>query len=925
MAQRHRLSALRTACLAIVVVIYFFAAISTVAQTPPPRLYASGTSLLTSFSPNSDGSLNPSAAPPYAATPFQGGPMAIDGLGHFLFVINTSTNALWMFPIQSDGSLGQPPTPFAAATPGSTETPPSNPVSLATEASGRFLYVGYETTNIPGYGAIVAFQINAAALQIVPLTSQLNYLQASPIAMSANSNGTFLYVGLYGTGSDRGTNVYEINPDGTLDLASSDASANAYERSIAIDPQGHFLIDGWGSEQGFLQSSLISPWDGSLTLVGTPIALGTQNLPRSMLLDNSGKFLYVSGQQGGGSYIYSLDESGNLPPQSPAVVGDLNFQPGAAVADRQGPYLYSLQSDGIHAYVIEPATGAIAHVDASPPLSIGEGAGIGGLAISGSPLQAVSGPAVQLFPPSFTFNSTTEGQTSNQQEIMSVTNTGSVPVSIQGISVTGSGAGSFPATPSCSLSATLPAGTSSESTCTITVSFAPMTAGSQQATLSVATSAGTQTAQLSGTGIAATSGVTLTPSGLMFPGTLQGATSSAQTVQLTSTGPAPLHISSVLLSGANPSDFTIAPGGCSTATYAANSICNITATFSPLGDGARNASIIIADDAPGSTQTVPLSGTGTGAPVPHPAAAITPPALAFSGVAQGATSNLQNITVTSSGTGTLHISSVQLSGANASDFKMTDGCTASGGYVPGQACTISLGFTPSVQGTRFATLTITDDAANSPQTVSISGNSSAPTPSLTVNLYGTSSYSQTVTAGQTASFALQLVSNFNGTASFSTCTGAPTSATCTVPTPMSVTSGKGTPFSITIATTATAASSTRPAQFESSQRIALASFFSVLLLLFHSVRASSNRPHGLRRPCAAFDQISLSHALCLAAILVIATSALSGCGGASTVAQSLPVTTPTQTYTIVVQPSATTADNIPVTGIPPIQLTLTVD
>jgi hypothetical protein len=61
----------------------------------------------------------------------------------------------------------------------------------------------------------------------------------------------------------------------------------------------------------------------------------------------------------------------------------------------------------------------------------------------------------------------------------------------------------------------------------------------------------------------------------------------------------------------------------------------------------------------------------------------------------GRASAQQNITVTSSGTSAVHISSVQLSGT-----KLT--------------------FTPAATGPRAATLTITDDALNSPQTVAAS-------------------------------------------------------------------------------------------------------------------------------------------------------------------------------------------------------------
>ena len=68
----------------------------------------------------------------------------------------------------------------------------------------------------------------------------------------------------------------------------------------------------------------------------------------------------------------------------------------------------------------------------------------------------------------------------------------------------------------------------------------------------------------------------------------------------------------------------------------------------------------------------------------------------------------------------MSITSVALTGANAGDFAETaDTCGSS--VAAGANCTIELTFTPSAAGQRMATLDITDNAAGSPQTVSLSG------------------------------------------------------------------------------------------------------------------------------------------------------------------------------------------------------------
>jgi hypothetical protein len=80
----------------------------------------------------------------------------------------------------------------------------------------------------------------------------------------------------------------------------------------------------------------------------------------------------------------------------------------------------------------------------------------------------------------------------------------------------------------------------------------------------------------------------------------------------------------------------------------------------------------------------------------------------------------QTLALTNSGNGTLSITSVTLSGSNPGDFAETaDTCGSS--VAVGANCTIELTFTPSAAGQRTATLNITDNAAGSPQTVSLSG------------------------------------------------------------------------------------------------------------------------------------------------------------------------------------------------------------
>jgi hypothetical protein len=70
----------------------------------------------------------------------------------------------------------------------------------------------------------------------------------------------------------------------------------------------------------------------------------------------------------------------------------------------------------------------------------------------------------------------------------------------------------------------------------------------------------------------------------------------------------------------------------------------------------------------------------------------------------------------------LNISNIGIQGANASEFAETNTCVSP--MAPKASCTITVTFTPSAQGARSATLAITDDGGNSPQTVALSGTGS---------------------------------------------------------------------------------------------------------------------------------------------------------------------------------------------------------
>jgi 6-phosphogluconolactonase (cycloisomerase 2 family) len=893
------------------------------AQTPQQQYVfdsvpvTNSTSYVGAYATNGQtGALSAVAGSPFADN-MQGGAMAIDGLGRFLFVINPSTSNISMFQInQSSGSLTEVPgSPFST---GPTENPSmaaTSPICLAAEKSGQFLYVGYRFGNFVNQGAINEYLIDAANRQLVPLSGQpTTDIASAPIGMVTDPKGLHLYVGLGLNPStlvqDAGTNVYTIDPvTGSLAFTGTAGNATSAGRSIAIDSKGRFFFDGWGTTLGTIDSALISPADGT-ALTGISSITSANQIPAAMLADSSGKFLYV--QEGTAPVVYAINQTTGALAVPPAALAVFSFSPGTAAADPLGPYIYSLQQDGVHGFLIDPQSGALSEVLGSP---FGGTAAQGALAISGAPVQAVSGPVAALFPASEDFGTITVGQSSNSK-LVTLTNTGAQALSLSSFSVKGVNPSDFVATPNCSLPTVL----SPNATCTISLVFSPTAAGTRQASLAATDNApgSPQSIPLTGIGASPLPAVTLPPGSLTFASTTQGSTSPAQNITVTSAGTATLRISSVLLGGSNPADFQVA-NACS-GPYSVSSTCNIAVTFAPVGAGQRTATLTISDDAPNSPQSVQLTGTGAAPPPGMPVVKLTPSSVFFGSVTQGAAVAAQIITLTSSGTGPLHITSVALGGTNSSDFSVTNNCIAPA-YAVGAICALSVSLSPVAIGARTAFVTITDDATNSPQSIAISASVNA---ALAISPSAPGSTSVTVKAGQTATFNLQLTPGpgFAGSASF-TCAGAPAAATCTAP---NVQFSGGAPVSYVVSVATTASTMIMvPPQAPQLPPFVWLHLFSLaaccgafVLFLFTS---------NLRRASSMAGSLRIAALTILVSLCVFEAA---GCGGAGVSAspQVVPtphvIGTPQGTSTITLTPSVTTSTGIPLQGIPPIQLTLTV-
>ncbi len=295
--------------------------------------------------------------------------------------------------------------------------------------------------------------------------------------------------------------------------------------------------------------------------------------------------------------------------------------------------------------------------------------------------------------------------------------------------------------------------------------------------------------------------VSLVPTSLTFGPQTINTTSPPQTVTLTNTGGAPLTLSSIGITGADVNDFAVEKNTCG-ATLAPDAYCQVSVTFTPLAAGSLSAAVSITDNAPGSPQTVGLAGTGTAA-----VATLSPLNLPFPGQYVKHSGSTQTVTLTNTGTATLAITNVAVSPA---DFGMVSTSTPCGSSVAaGSSCTIGIVFDPTATGPRTGTLTVTDNAAGSPQTVTLTGTGQD------FALASSGSETATVAPGQTANYTIAVTpyGEFHQIVTLS-CSGAPAQSACSL-SPSSVALNGSTPASVTVTVTTagSTASLAHPAGF----------------------------------------------------------------------------------------------------------------
>ena len=298
-------------------------------------------------------------------------------------------------------------------------------------------------------------------------------------------------------------------------------------------------------------------------------------------------------------------------------------------------------------------------------------------------------------------------KTTSAPQVVTVTNDGSVPLTVQGATVTGS---DFAATSTCTTVAP-------SVTCAITVMFAPTTVGTKTGTLTITSNDPTRptvTVALSGTAVVPPT-VGLTPSSLVFAAQNLGTAASApQSLVLSNIAKGPVTVTGTSLGG-DVSQFAVSvPATCMRTRAAGLAFCTITARFSPTVAGGAGTKVVTVTVTT-TTGSVTTTLTGVGVAV----ATVSTPATLNLGRHPLNSTTTTTLTVTNTGSGPLTVFSAATTGSTA---YLVDMGTCWSDVAPGATCQLVVTFQPTKAGNPITdTLTITSNATNATRTVKLTG------------------------------------------------------------------------------------------------------------------------------------------------------------------------------------------------------------
>jgi 6-phosphogluconolactonase len=283
----------------------------------------------------------------------------------FLYVVGQGDNSIHAFDEKSTGDLSSAGVPSFATIP--------RPVSIALHPSRNFLYVPNQTSN-----TVSGFTVDHTSGVLTPIGTALAPTPvcnpgvcSNPIGIAVNSGGQFLFVLNQGSASPAvPASISVFNIDQTRGLLSPIAGSPFAFASLsapnpqflAISPTQGFLYVSNGTA-GNISAFAIGA-SGALTELGSPVSLGAGAVAAGLAIDPKGQFLYAA--DSANNKIASFNVAGG----PLAAVGSFpaGTKPVAVTVDNTSSFVYAANQGSNDVSAFTTASGALTQVAGSPYL-----------------------------------------------------------------------------------------------------------------------------------------------------------------------------------------------------------------------------------------------------------------------------------------------------------------------------------------------------------------------------------------------------------------------------------------------------------------------------------------------------------------------------------------------------------------------------
>jgi hypothetical protein len=369
----------------------------------------------------------------------------------------------------------------------------------------------------------------------------------------------------------------------------------------------------------------------------------------------------------------------------------------------------------------------------------------------------------------------------NKIQSVTITNMGTAAINLSETSTTGAGytvAGG-------NSSITIPAGQSG----TLQIQLAPASAGVINGSLSIESDAANSPLKIALTGTGTEPVLAVLPGKVQF-GNVKVGQSTTQAVTLVNNGNVDLVLSSAQISG---SGFAMS-GLTFPSTIAATKNMSFNVKFAPSAAQGMTGSIKFVDNAPNSTQSLDLAGTGTSE---NAALVAAPGSVSFGNVTVGG-SGSQSVTLTNSGASAIAISQAAATGTGFSISGLSPMTLNAG-----QTTTFTAKFAPTATGSAAGAVTITSNASNPTLTVELVGVGAQPHLSANPSVVSFGS----LAVGNSSLISVTLTNTGTGSVAISSGSASGSGFSMTGLSAATLNAGQSTSFNVKFAPTATGAAS----------------------------------------------------------------------------------------------------------------------